>query len=81
VKKKSSSRPKPAPASASHDVGAGLPSGLAKPAIRALTGAGYTTLDRPAKATDEQFLALHGTGPNPLRTIRIELKVRGNKHG
>lgn len=46
---------------------------LAKPAQRALASAGITRLAQLARATDAELLALHGMGPNALRTIRAAL--------
>ena len=59
----------------------GLPPGLAKPAVRALVGAGYTKLNQLAKVSDDELLELHGMGPNALTTLRTALKGRGKKRG
>ena len=39
-----------------------LPPGLAKPAQRALTRAGYSRLDQFTKLSEEEILQLHGMG-------------------
>ena len=50
-----------------------LPTGLAKPAVRALRAAGYTRLSQLAGVLDEELLALHGMGPNALQKIKAAL--------
>ena len=42
-----------------------LPPGLAKPAQRALTRAGYSRLEQFTKLSEEKVLQLHGMGPRP----------------
>jgi hypothetical protein len=54
-----------------------LPAGLAQPAIRALTGAGYTCLDQLSQVTEAELLKLHGMGPKAIGLIRDALKTRG----
>jgi len=54
-----------------------LPAGLAKPALRALTGAGYTRLEQFTKVSEEEVLQLHGMGPKALDLIRRALAARG----
>ena len=54
-----------------------LPAGLSKPALRALHGAGYTSLWQLTKATEAQLLALHGLGPNGMAKIRAALDEAG----
>lgn len=54
-----------------------LPKKLAKPALRALTGAGYIRLDQFTKLTESDVLQLHGMGPKALDQIRQALSVRG----
>lgn len=51
-----------------------FPRGLARPALRALAGAGYTSLNQLRKVKDEDLLKLHGMGPNARRIIREALK-------
>ncbi len=54
-----------------------LPAGLARPALRALTGAGYTRLEQFTRVSEEQVLQLHGMGPKALDLIRRALAARG----
>lgn len=54
-----------------------LPPGLARPALRALAAAGYTSLDQLSKVTEEELKALHGMGPKAIRTIRAALEEEG----
>lgn len=54
-----------------------LPDGLSQPAIRALTGAGYTRLEQLVKASESELLKLHGFGPKGIRVLREALAERG----
>lgn len=54
-----------------------LPSGLSQPAIRALTGAGYTRLEQLTKVREADVAKLHGMGPKGIETLRAALKARG----
>jgi hypothetical protein len=54
-----------------------LPSELAKPARRALTGAGYVRVEQFTKLTEAEVLRLHGMGPKTLDQIRHALAARG----
>lgn len=54
-----------------------LPTGLAKPAIRALTGAGYLRLEQFAKLSEVEVLKLHGMGPKAIDQIRDALTAKG----
>ncbi len=54
-----------------------LPSGLSQPAVRALTGAGYTRLEQLAGVQEAELLKLHGMGPKGIRTLRAALEARG----
>lgn len=54
-----------------------LPEKLAKPALRALTGAGYIRLDQFTELTESDVLQLHGMGPKALDQIRQALSARG----
>ncbi len=54
-----------------------LPPGLAKPARRALTRAGYSRLDQFTKLSEEEVLQLHGMGPKALDQIRRALAAKG----
>ena len=54
---------------------------LAAPARRALTAAGYTTLNQLTQVTETQLLQLHGIGPNALQTLRQALAEKGLSFG
>lgn len=51
-----------------------FPAGIAKPALRALARAGYSSLDQLQKATACELLALQGMGPKAVELIRAEFK-------
>jgi hypothetical protein len=48
----------------------GFPAGLAQPALRALSAAGYTRLEQFTSVTEADLLKLHGMGPKALGLIR-----------
>jgi hypothetical protein len=50
---------------------------LAAPARRALASAGYTDLEQLATAREKDIAALHGMGPNALKTLRQALQDQG----
>jgi len=50
---------------------------LAAPAQRALTGAGYTTLEQLAKTSEAKVRELHGIGPNALKVLHAALAANG----
>jgi len=54
-----------------------LPPGLSKPALRALTAAGYLQLEQFTKLTEPEVLKLHGMGPKAMELIRRTLAERG----
>jgi DNA-directed RNA polymerase alpha subunit len=54
-----------------------LPANLAKPAWRALTGAGYWRLEQLTTVSAEELLRLHGMGPKALDQLRQALAERG----
>ena len=54
-----------------------LPTELAKPARRALTGAGYLRLEQFTRLSEDDVLRLHGMGPKALDQIRRALAARG----
>lgn len=54
-----------------------LPSGLAKPAQRALRGAGIIRLEQLTKVTEAEVLQLHGMGPKAMAILRQELNAKG----
>ena len=54
-----------------------LPSELAKPARKALDGAGYVKLEQFTVLSEVEVLKLHGMGPKALEQIRLALNDRG----
>ncbi|MBP8242260.1 MAG: hypothetical protein KAX36_07770 [Thermoflexales bacterium] len=54
-----------------------IPAGIGKPALRALTAAGYTRLDQLAKVKEDDLLKLHGVGPKAIRVLRAALEDLG----
>ncbi|MBH5320413.1 DNA-binding protein [Paenibacillus sp. GSMTC-2017] len=54
-----------------------LPEGLSKPAIRALTGAGFVRLEQFTKLREKDVLRLHGFGPKGIRILKSALEARG----
>jgi DNA-directed RNA polymerase alpha subunit len=54
-----------------------LPARLAKPAQRALAGAGYVRLEQLAKLREEEVLKLHGMGPKSMEQLRRAMEARG----
>jgi hypothetical protein len=55
-----------------------LPHGIGAPATRALTAAGYPTLDDLIGVSAKHLLSLHGVGPKAIRMLREELAESGN---
>jgi hypothetical protein len=53
------------------------PEGLAKPAHRALAGAGIGSLDELARRREAEVAALHGMGPNGVKALREALAAKG----
>lgn len=47
--------------------------GLSAPAVRALNGAGYCTLQDVAKVSEAKLASLHGFGPSGLKRLRQAL--------
>lgn len=54
-----------------------LPSGLGKPATRALVAAGYTRLEELTHVTEAKLLKLHGVGPKAVVLLRNALDAQG----
>jgi len=54
-----------------------LPSGLPKPAQRALAAAGYTSLAQLARVSETDLRRLHGVGPNAIEKLRRALAEWG----
>ncbi|MBZ9712414.1 hypothetical protein [Deinococcus multiflagellatus] len=54
-----------------------LPTGIGRPATRALTAAGLTTLAAVAQRSERELLALHGVGPRAVQLLRAALAAQG----
>ncbi|MFJ8950877.1 helix-hairpin-helix domain-containing protein [Streptomyces sp. NPDC102381] len=54
-----------------------LPAAIGRPATRALLGAGIDTLERVARHSEAELLALHGVGPKAVRVLKEELAGKG----
>jgi DNA-directed RNA polymerase alpha subunit len=50
---------------------------LAKPAQRAILGAGFTTLEQLAAMSEAELLNLHGIGKNAMKVIVTTLDEKG----
>lgn len=60
-----------------HEPTSDLPSGIGKPASRALAAAGYSRLEQLARVQEADLLKLHGVGPKAIGVIREALAARG----
>jgi pimeloyl-ACP methyl ester carboxylesterase len=60
-----------------HPRGRSLPTGLSKPAQRALDTAGYTSLERLAEVSEADLARLHGIGPKAIEQLRQALAAAG----
>jgi DNA-directed RNA polymerase alpha subunit len=54
-----------------------IPNNIGKPAMRALTNAGYNQLEQFTKISESEILKLHGMGPKALERIRRALEEKG----
>ncbi|MBZ0307602.1 MAG: DNA-binding protein [Anaerolineae bacterium] len=54
-----------------------FPEKLGQPALRALSGAGYTHLHQLTEVTEAEIKKLHGIGPKALRLLREALEAKG----
>lgn len=54
-----------------------LPPGLAQPALRALTAAGYLRLEQISSLSETELKRLHGIGPKAIDQLRRALAARG----
>lgn len=54
-----------------------LPPGVSQPALRALAGAGYSSLEQLTNVREADLLALHGMGPKAIGIIRAALEEKG----
>src|SRR6185503_10043446 len=60
-----------------HEPVSDLPSGIGKPAGRALEAAGYSRLEQLARVQEADLLELHGMGPKAMGLIRDALAAQG----
>jgi hypothetical protein len=56
---------------------AAWPEGVAAPAVRALTAAGYTSLHQLAGVPADELMRLHGMGSKALSRLREALEAQG----
>jgi hypothetical protein len=63
-------------ASAAQFVG-NFPTGIGKPATRALHGSGIEQLEELSTRSEAEIKALHGMGPKTLELLRIALSAVG----
>lgn len=54
-----------------------FPTGLSRPAQRALSHAGYTQLAQLTAVSAAEIAKLHGMGPKGIRILQEELQARG----
>jgi len=50
---------------------------LSAPAQRALTGAGYTTLEQLTQVREAEIAKLHGLGPKTIKLLHEALEAQG----
>jgi len=53
------------------------PAGVAKPAQRALAGAGFVRLEQLTSVSEAELKKLHGMGPKALDQLRRALEAKG----
>jgi DNA repair protein RadC len=54
-----------------------FPSGIAQPALRALSGAGLESLEQLTGVSETELLKLHGMGPAAVKKLRAALLHKG----
>lgn len=59
-----------------HEPGTDFPAALAKPAQRALAGAGYVRLEELTTVEEAELLKLHGMAPTAVELLRRALEAR-----
>lgn len=57
--------------------GTDFPRAIGNPAYRAITLAGYTSVEQLTKVRKKELLALHGVGPRSVRILEETLAARG----
>lgn len=55
----------------------GFPSGVARPALRALFAEHLTTLEHLTRVSEEELASLHGMGPKAISLLRAALVAKG----
>jgi hypothetical protein len=56
---------------------ANFPAGIARPALRALVSAGFTSLAQLTTIPEDELSKLHGMGPKAIETLRAGLIAAG----
>lgn len=59
------------------NTGADWPSGLAKPALRALANAGIGNLNELSRISEGELRRMHGIGPNAVAKLRAAMEASG----
>jgi len=54
-----------------------FPKGLSNPARRALSSAGYTSVEQLAGVSEAEIKKLHGIGPNAIKQLQQALAEKG----
>ena len=54
-----------------------LPAGIGRPALRALTAAGITSLRDLSRLREVDLLQMHGVGPRAVRLLKESLSAEG----
>ena len=62
-----------------HPNAASFPAGLSGPALRALAGAGITSVAQLSSWTLTDLCALHGMGPKALAALESALRASGRR--
>lgn len=56
---------------------ANFPSGIARPALRALVAADLTTLEQLTTISEDELSQLHGMGTKAIEALRFGLRAQG----
>ena len=64
---------------ATHPNEAAFPVGLGGPALRALAGAGISSMAQLARRSEAELSRLHGMGPKALRILKTALAQQGRQ--
>ena len=65
--------------SATHPNASAFPRGMSGPSLRALHGAGITSLAQLTKWSEADLGKLHGMGPKGLRILKAALEEQGKR--